>query len=399
MSTVHEPRAFPFGEPDGLRLPPLFATLREEEPMVRVRMPYGGDAWLVLRYDDVKTVLADPRFSRAATVDADVPRMMPVLSQDTSILSMDPPHHTRLRKLVAKAFTARRTEILRPRTEQIATDLLDAVEAQGPPVDLVQSFALPLPITVICELLGVPQADRADFRRWSDGVLATTSLTAQEMEAAMNSLLTYMAGLVAERRRAPTGDVLGTLVRARDEDDRLTEDELVDFGVTLLIAGHETTANQIGNFVAALFRSPPHLAALRADPGLVPAAVEEMLRLVPLGSGGGFVRIALEDVELKAGLVRRGEAVMADILNANRDGRVFADPEVLDFHRENNPHLMFGHGVHHCVGAQLARMELQVAITALLRRFPSLELDVPADEVEFSTGKLVRGPVALPVRW
>jgi cytochrome P450 len=397
METSSTSHSLPFGEPDGLTFPALYATLQREQPLARIRMAYGGDAWMVTRYSDVKTVLSDPRFSRAATVGADVPRLTPVVSEDTSIMSMDPPDHTRLRKLVAKAFTARHIERLRPRVTEITDGLLDSMEDQGRPADLVQAIARPLPISVICEMLGVPAPDHAEFRRWSDTVFGISS--AEEMQAAFTSLHSYVSALVAERRSKPTEDVLGTLVQARDDEDRLTEAELVDFGLSLLLGGFETTANQIANFTSILLQHPAHLAKLRADPALVPSAVEELLRMVPLGLHGGFIRIATEDVELSGGTVRKGEAILAELHMANRDPEIFERPDELDFHREYNPHLMFGFGPHHCVGAQLARLELQVALGTLLKRFPALELAIPPEQIEFSKVKLLRGPETLPVTW
>lgn len=397
METSNTSHSLPFGEPDGLTFPELYATLQREQPLARIRMAYGGDAWMVTRYGDVKTVLSDPRFSRAATVGADVPRLTPVVSQDTSIMSMDPPDHTRLRKLVAKAFTARHIERLRPRVTEITHGLLDVMEEQGSPADLVQGLARPLPIGVICEILGVPAPDHAEFRLWSDTIFGTAS--GEEIQAAFIGLHSYMTALVAERRLDPTEDVLGTLVQARDDDDRLTEAELVDFGMSLLLGGFETTANQIANIAATLFRYPSHLAELRADPALVPSAVEELLRMMPLGLHGGFVRIATEDVELSGGTVRKGEAILAELHTANRDPEVFEHPDELDFHRQHNPHLIFGYGPHHCVGAQLARLELQVALGVLLARFPALECAIPLEQIEYSKVKLVRGPETLPVTW
>jgi cytochrome P450 len=398
MTTSREPRNYPFGEAVRLELDPTYEELREHEPVARVRLPYGGDAWLVTKYDDAKTVLSDPRFSRAAALGRDVPRSVPVIQNRPSILSTDPPEHGRLRKLIAKGFTMRRTEQMRARAQEVVDGLLDAMEEQGPPADLVEALNMPLPITIICEMLGVPYEDRGQFRVWSDRALAITAFTPDEVTAAMDSLTDYIAGLVEQRRKSPTDDVLGTLVIARDEEDRLSEDELVNFGVTLLVAGHETTANQLGNFMYTLFTNPDRLAELRADLELVPAAVEELLRITPLGGSAGFPRIATEDVELSGVKIAAGDAVFSGQAG-NRDPAVFDLPAEIDFHRESNPHIAFGHGVHHCVGAPLARMELQVAISTLLRRFPKLELAVPVEEVEFKKGRLVRGLAALPVRW
>lgn len=400
MTVKTEVRQYPFGEPVRLDMDPLYAKLRREEPISRVRLPYGGEGWLVTRYADAKLVLADPRFSRAATVEReDIPRTTPQPAARNSLLSMDPPEHSRLRKLVAKAFTARRVEQLRPRAQQIVDQRLAEIEASGPAADLVQSLALPLPVTVICEMLGIPTEDQHRFREFSDTVLSTTAHTPEQITDARTALETYLAELVAQRRQQPTDDLLGALVAARDNDDRLSEDELVNLGIGLLIAGHETTANQIANFTYLLLTEPTHWELLRDKPELVPGAVEELLRYVQLGSGGAFARVATEDVPIGDVTVRAGEAVIVNTQAANRDEGVFDHPEELDLTRNSNPHMAFGHGVHHCLGAQLARLELQVALSSLLLRFPTLCLAVPAEEVPWKTGLLVRGPKALPVTW
>jgi cytochrome P450 len=393
-------RRYPFGEPVRLDMDPLYATLRREEPISRVQLPYGGAGWLATRYDDVKLVLADPRFSRAAAVDReDVPRSTPEPSQRNSLLSMDAPEHSRLRKLVAKAFTSRRVEQLRPRAQQIVDERLTDIERSGPPADLVSGLALPLPVTVICEMLGVPTQDQHRFRDFSDIVLSTTAHTREQINVARAELEAYLAELIAERRRRPAEDLLTALVAARDNEDRLSEEELVSLGIGLLIAGHETTANQIANFTYVLLTEPENWQLLCADPTLVPGAVEELLRFVQLGSGGSFARIATEDVELGGVTIQAGEAVFVNTQSANRDEAVFDTPEHMDLLRTHNPHMAFGHGVHHCLGAQLARLELQVALGSLLRRFPTLHLAVPVADVPWKTGLLVRGPKALPVSW
>ncbi|WP_019930333.1 cytochrome P450 [Nocardia sp. BMG111209] len=400
MTAPTEVRRYPFGEPVRLEIHPLFATLRREEPVSRIRLPYGGDGWLVTRYADVRQVLADPRFSRAATVGRDdIPRATPEPARADALLSMDPPHHTRLRKLVSKAFTARRVAELRPRAQQIVDGLLDTVERTGSPADLVRGLALPLPVTVICEMLGVPPAEHHRFRDFSDTVMATTAYSLEQIRAARAALEDYLSELVARRRATPTDDLYGALVAARDNDDRLSEAELVNLGVTILIAGHETTANQIANFTYVLLSDPDRWELLLRRPDLVPAAVEELLRYVQLGSGAAFARVATEDVELGGVTVRAGESVFASIQSANRDEDVFGGSERLDLTRETSVHMAFGHGAHHCLGAQLARVELQVALSSLLRRFPALHLAVPADEVPWKTGLLVRGPRELPVGW
>ena len=363
-------------------------------------MPYGGDAWLATRYEDVRTVLADPRFSRAAAVGTAAPRITPVDQQGGSLLGMDPPEHTRLRRLVAKAFTSRRVSDLRPRVQALVDDLLDQMIAAGPPADLTAALAWPLPITVICEMLGVPVDDRDTFRTWTDQLVALSADDPQVILSARESLDSYLAGLMAQRRAQPTDDLFGALVAARDQGDKLSEEELVAFGVTLLVAGHETTANQIGNFVYLLLSQRERWDRLVAEPELVPSAVEELLRFTPLeATVGFFARIATEDIELGGRTVRAGEAVIVQLASANRDATVFARPDEIDFTRTENPHMAFGHGVHHCVGAPLARLELQVALGTLVRRLPGLRLAVPADEVVFRTNRVMRAVDELPVRW
>ncbi len=392
-------RSYPFSEAERLRLDPTYLQLQESEPVSWVRMPFGGEGWLATGYQEVKTVLADPRFSRSAMVGKDLPRTSPMIENDSNILALDPPDHGRLRKLVAKAFTARRIELLRARAQEIVDASLDAVEAQGRPADLVPLLNMPLPITIICDVLGVPEDERVGFQGWTDVLLGFGAFGPQEMADALKSLMGYIAAMVAERRRAPSDDMLGLLVEARDGEDRLSEDELVNFGVTLLVAGHETTANLLGNVVYTLFDRPELLRSLREEPELLPVAIEELIRFIPLGSMVALPRVALEDVELGGVTVRAGEAVLVSMMAANRDPSVFANAGDVDFHREANPHIAFGHGVHHCLGAPLARMELQVAIGTLFRRFPALDLAVPVEEVEFKRGRLIRGPVSLPVTW
>ena len=394
-------RAYPFSEADRLELDPLYDTLLRDEPVSRVELPYGGEAWLAVRHADVRTVLGDPRFSRAAVVGQDVPRVRPEMDhQVNSILNMDPPEHTRLRKLVARAFTVRRVEELRPRAAELTAGMLAGLRAAGPGADLVEHLSVPLPVTIICELLGVPVEDRAVFRAGADAALSTSSMTPQERATAGEEMRAYMAGLVAQRRVTPTDDLLGALVAARDEGDRLTEGELIGLGIGILVAGHETTMNQIGNMAFTLLTRPDRGAGLRnGGPEVVARAVEELLRFTPLGASAGFARIATEDVELSGVTVRAGEAVLVSVHAANRDPAVFPGGDELVLDRAENRHVGFGHGAHHCLGAQLARMELQEAIGGLLREFPDLRLAVPAEDVEWRTGALVRGPRALPLAW
>ncbi|GAA3990229.1 cytochrome P450 [Allokutzneria multivorans] len=390
---------FPFSTPERLDIDPFFAKLREEEPVTRITLPYGGDGWLITRHEDVKTVLTDARFSRAAAVGKGIPSVQPIPPIPELVMWMDPPEHTRLRKLVTKEFTTGRVEAMRPWVRETVTSMLDDMVAAGQPADLVEHLSLPLPVMVICELLGVPYADRERFRHWSDAQMATTQFDVEAMVAAQQAMYEYFMALISERRVDPKEDLLSALVQAHDDGERLSEGELVAMAITLLVTGHETTAMEITNFTYLLLRHPEKYAALCSDPSRVPTAVEEMLRYVPLDVGGSYGRIAVEDVELSGVTVREGDAVFVSSLSANRDLAVFADPEELDLERENNPHLSFGAGVHYCLGARLARMELQEALGAIVKRFPALRVAVPEEEIQWRKGMIVRGPLSLPVGW
>ncbi|GAB3817114.1 cytochrome P450 [Micromonospora zhanjiangensis] len=396
QATVH---SYPFSPPHRLDLDPRYAELRRDEPLVRIRLPYGEPAWLATRHADVRTVLGDSRFSRAAAVGRDEPRNTPH-QLDQGMLAMDPPEHSRIRRLAAKAFTARRVQQLRPRTEQIAGELVDGMLAAGPPADLVAHLATPLPIRVICDLLGVPVADQDRFHVWSEAIVSTTSLPPERIQEYIQNLFGYMGELLDARRREPADDLLTALAQARDERaDQLTGEEVVQLAAGLLAAGHETTVTQIPNFVYVLLTNPEQWNRLRADPDLLPSAVEELMRFVPLGATAAFARYATEDVELSGVLVRAGEPVIAAIASANRDETVFDQPNTLDLGRATNPHVGFGYGAHHCIGAQLARMELQVALRVLLDRTPGLRLAVDVDELVWKSGLLVRGLTSMPVTW
>ncbi|MEV7676134.1 cytochrome P450 [Streptomyces sp. NPDC088752] len=394
-TTDPTPLDYPFNEPEGLGLAEAYAEALERPGLLRVRMAYGEPAWLATRYADARLVLGDRRFSRAEAVEHDEPRQSEA-QQDSGILGMDPPGHTRLRTLVAKAFTVHQVEKLRPQVRELAHGFLDDMEAAGPPADLVESYALPIPVAVICRMLGVPEEDRPKFRVWSDAALSTSSLTAEEFWRSREELRAYMAALIEDHRARPRPDLMTGLIEARDTGDRLTELELVDLCVGILVAGHETTASQIPNFVHALLDHPEQLALLRERPDLIKGAVEELLRFVPLGSGAAFPRYATEDVEVGGTLVRAGEPVLVAIGAANRDALKFTGPGRLDVTRTGVQHLGFGHGVHHCLGAPLARLELQEAVLALLTRFPGLHL---AGDVRWKDRMLVRGPREMPVGW
>jgi nocardicin N-oxygenase len=365
-----------------------------------VRLPYGEPCWLVTRHDDVRLVLSDHRFSRAATVHRDIARTTERLPLEDSILAMDPPRHTRIRRLVSSTFTARRVTDLRVRAQDIVDGLLCEVERSGAPADLVEDLALPLPIAMICELLGVPFDDRASFRGWADTFMTSSGYSVEQLMDAHARICAYLADMVALRRANPTDDLLGALVTARDEDENtITEGELISLALALLVAGYETTASQLTKFLLALFRHPDQLAILRSRPELIPNAIEELMRLIPLSSGTSLAYVATEDVVLSGVTVREGDAVVASTAAANRDPEVFADPDRLDVTREGIVHFGFGHGSHFCLGAHLARMEMQVAITALLERFPDLRLAVRDDDVPWKDGSAVWGLEHLPVEF
>lgn len=384
---------YPFGRAVALEPHPRLAELRRADAPQRVRMPYGGDAWLITRYEQAKLVLSDPRFSRAAAAGADVPRSRPGYEPAGNLLCMDPPEHGRIRTLVAKAFTTRRVELLQPRVQEIVDGLVDRLTSPG---DLAATVAWELPVQVICELLGVPLGERELVRRCTETIVAVDGVTRDDIIAARDELAGLLTTLIVERREQPADDLLTALVAARDEGDRLSDRELLMLGIALLTGGHETTANQIGSFVFQLL-SRNRWQDLVERPELVPAAVEELLRVTPLAAVADLPRIAKEDLEIGGQLIRAGDALVVQLDSANFDETAFAHAEELDFGRSANRHLGFGFGVHHCLGAPLARLELRVVLATLIRRWPSLRLAVPAAEIEWRTGQLIRGVRALPV--
>lgn len=391
--------SFPFPAPPSIFHPaPQLTRLQLTRPVCEVELPDGKTAWLVTRFDDVRRVLIDPRFSRAEASKPGVADTGLGQASAGSILGLDPPEHTRLRRLVAGAFTARRVEALRPRVTELVDTLIDRMEKLPQPVDLVENFSLPLPVQVICELLGVPATDRHLFHEWSDSVMGVADPTAAE--AGMERLWQYFAELIERKRKEPADDLMTALIEARDNEDRLSEDELVRMGLTLLVAGHETTANQINLFLLTLHEYPGQLARLQAKPEIIPEAVEELMRFVQLGEiGTGLPRVATAEVELGGVTIPAGAAVIPAMTIANRDPSVIPDANQLDLTRPQGAHLAFGAGVHHCLGAQLARMELQEALSGLLRRLPSLHPDTPVAELTFKQGMFLRSLHELPVRW
>ncbi|MFB9546899.1 cytochrome P450 [Micromonospora sagamiensis] len=399
MRTTEPVPAYPFLDYAELRLDPRLDEARRSGALTRVRLPYAGEAWLATRYRDVRKVLTDPRFSRAAAMGPDVPRQTPDPPFVSTIMDVDRPEHGRLRRLVAVAFTERRIDGLRPYVREVAHRLVDDMLRQGPPTDLTQALALPLPMTVICRTLGVPLADRAEFRRWTESLVALRRITAEEFRAVVDALEAYLRDLIRQRRAQPTDDLLSALVQARDEGSRLSEQELLSFGVTLLAAGFETTASHIASSTYLLLTRPGLWTGLVTDADRMATTVEELLRFVPLNGGTGLARVAVEDVEFDGVTVRAGEAVFVSTISANRDEEAFPDADTFRLDREPEPHLAFGWGPHRCLGARLATMELHEAIAVLRERVPTLRLAVPPDSVDWKTGTILRGPRELPVTW
>ncbi|MGW4158324.1 cytochrome P450 [Streptomyces sp. NPDC004788] len=351
----------------------------------------GKPGWLITGYDLVRSVLADPRFSSRKdllnVVDFEVPPAPP-----GEFLLMDDPQHSRYRKPLVGRFTARRMRLLTERIEQITTDCLDAMEAAGPSADLVTAFAKPIPTIIICELLGVPYEDRASFQEQIDTFMSGETGD-EELIAAYTATQEYLAELVAAKRAHPTDDVLSELT-----DTDLTDEELKGISLILLAAGFDTTANMLSLGTFALLQHPDQLAALRADPTLIDQAVEELLRYLSVAKT--FMRTALEDVEVGGRTIEAGTTVVLSYNTANRDPERFTDPHVLDLRRKPAGHLAFGHGVHLCLGQQLARIEMRVAFAALLDRFPTLRLAVPAEEVVLRPETAdIYGVKSLPVTW
>jgi len=381
---------------------PGYARLRTEAPVARVPVATGGHTWVVTGYEQAREALADPRFSRAALYREGAPEFPGLLKAPPEMIaSMDPPEHTRLRKLVTRAFTVRRIEQMRPRVEELVDRYLDAMEAGGESADLVASLSSPLPLTVICELLGVPVDDQEQFQLWARQFANVTGDPAVSAEGA-GQLAGYMAQMIAVKRENPGDDLLSALIAARDDDDRLSEQELIVFGYALLGAGFDTTACQLANSVLALVEHhPDQWRRLTEHPEEVPAAVEELLRMVNLFATDttGFPRLTTADVEIGGVTIPRGEPVFIVLSAANRDPALVADPDRLDLRRPDNRHLSFGHGIHRCLGAPLARLELTLALEGLVRRFPHLRLAVPESELTWHLGDVNHNLASLPVTW
>ncbi|MBC9715082.1 cytochrome P450 [Streptomyces sp. TRM66268-LWL] len=389
-------RDWPAPELKGTEFDPVLAELMQEGPVTRIRLPHGeGWAWLVTRHEDVKAVTNDPRFSRAAVMDRDVTRLAPhFIPSKEAVGVQDPPHHTTLRRAVAPAFTSRGVERLRTRAQAMLDELIEPLLAEGPPADLTEQVLAPFPLAVVCEVMGVPEADRPRMHDWTVRILSSAE-GAERSEEAKRA----MCGYFAERLRAePAGEDVTSLLAAAVHRGEISESEAVGLALLIQIGG-EAVTNNTGNMIYLLLSRPGLWDRLRTEPALRPGAIDELLRYIPHRNSVGLSRIAMEDVTVAGVEIAAGDAVYVSYLAANRDPEVFPDPDTIDFTRSPNPHVAFGHGPHYCVGGMLARLESELIIGTLLDRLPDLALAVPEDELRWRPGALIRGPEGLPVTW
>ncbi|MFD9817795.1 cytochrome P450 [Streptomyces violascens] len=400
-SQTDEPpvRFWSVDEVEALDFDPAMQEMLEDGGLARIRMPHGeGDAWVATKYEDVRLVTNDPRFSRAELAGRDITRMAPhFIPLDDAVGFTDPPYHTGLRKTVASMFSRRRIEELRPRAEKIAEDLLDAMEQAGAPVNVMEYFNTPFSVAGISELMGVPQEDWSRIIGWTLLVISSAQ-GRRRSEQAKEEIGAYFDALATQRMAEPRDDVVSHMAAA-EKEGRLSRKELVAFAVLMEVSGINSVRFNSANMVYLLLTHPEHHARLLAEPDLLPQAVEELLRYIPHRNAVGMGRIATEDVRVGEVTVRRGEPVYASYVAANRDPEKFDDPHSIDFDRSFNPHLAFGNGPHYCAGPWLARMEMQVMLRGLLDRFPGLRLAVPPSDVRWRRGELIRGPEAIPVTW
>ncbi|MGR4884985.1 cytochrome P450 [Streptomyces sp. LARHCF249] len=388
-----QPVEFPTERTCPFSPPPKLTELRDEHPVSRLAYPDGTTGWLVTGYAAARAVLNDPRFSsRGEHRRMAVGEGAPGPTRPGVFIFMDPPEHTRFRKLFTGEFTVRRTKNLESKVERITADRIAAMREMGPPLDLVREFALPIPSLVICELLGVPYEDHAFFQKHSETML-DYDRSMEEVVEAFQLMAEFLTGLIRRKRDRPQDDLLSR-VAASD----LTDEEAAGSAMLVLTAGHETTAKMLGLGTYLLLSRPEQLALLRKDPALINGAVEEMLRYLSIVQFG-IIRGATQDVELEGRQIRAGEVVTVALSAANRDAAAFQDPDALDLTRNAGRHLAFGYGVHQCVGQQLARVEMRVAFSQLIREFPDLHLAAPPDEIETAHLSSMYGVRRLPVGW
>ncbi|MFE9417396.1 cytochrome P450 [Streptomyces griseofuscus] len=399
-ATPADPVAFPQDRNCPYHPPTGYAPLREARPLARVSLYDGREVWMVTGHALARSLLADPRLSsdrRRGEFPSISPRFEGVRDRRVALLGQDDPEHQRQRRMMIPSFTLKRAGGLRPAIQRIVDGLLDAMIEQGPPADLVSAFALPVPSMVICDVLGVPYADHEFFEEQSRRLLRGP--TAADSQGARDRLEEYLGGLVdAKARQSEPGDgVLDDLVHQQLSQGTLERADVVSLAVILLVAGHETTANMISLGTFTLLQNPGRLAELRADPALLPAAVEELMRMLSIADG--LARVALQDIEIDGTTIRAGEGVFFSTSVINRDPGQYEEPDALDFHRPTRHHVAFGFGIHQCLGQNLARAELEIALGTLLTRLPGLRLAAPAEEIPFKPGDTIQGMLELPVTW
>jgi cytochrome P450 RapN len=402
MTQMKELMDYPFAEPVAVEVDPKYRELQSRGPIL-VQLPYGEPCWLATRYEDCRIVYGDRRFGRQLGLVHDWPAMAPMeRAKDPSLLlNMDPPKQSRVRRLTSGAFSPARVQQLADRIQVIADRLLDDMAAAGPGADFVSHFSSRLPPLVIAGILGAREADAPHFASLIDELVGV-DIPDETRGQAHHQLQEFVLGLIAERRARPTDDLLSVLVEARDEGDQLSETELCSLALSLWLGGVDTTHSQLGSVVYTLMTHPAHWRELLEDVELLPAALEELWRWIPSHKYGTlFPRWASEDVVLSGStVIRAGEPVMAEHMVANRDESAFEHGWDLDFHRvDPKPHLTFAHGPHHCMGAHLARLEVKLTMETLLRRVPTLQLDVNAEDIEWSSTSMLRSPRALALRW
>lgn len=397
-TALSAPVAFPQDRTCPYHPPAGYDPLRAARPLTRVTLYDGRPAWMVTGHAVARELLADARLSSDRTRDgfpATTARFAAVRKRRTALLGVDDPEHRAQRRMMIPSFTLKRATALRPRIQRIVDGLLDAMTAQGPPAELVGAFALPVPSMVICELLGVPYADHEFFEEQSRRLLRGP--TADDTQGARDRLEEYLGDLI-DRKAAGDGDgLLDELVRRRTNEGRPNRAELVALAIILLVAGHETTANMISLGTYTLLRHPGRLAELRADPALLPAAVDELMRMLSIADG--LLRLATEDIEVAGTTIRAGDAVLFSTSLINRDQDVYPAPDTLDLHRPARHHVAFGFGIHQCLGQNLARAELEIALGTLVTRLPGLRLAAPPEEIPFKPGDTIQGMLELPVTW
>ncbi|MFC8867465.1 cytochrome P450 [Streptomyces sp. NPDC057148] len=392
------PVAFPQDRTCPYHPPAAYDPLRATRPLARITLFDGRPAWLVTGHATARRLLADPRLSTDRTRDgfpATSARLAAVRPRRTALLGVDDPEHRAQRKLVLPEFTLRRATALRPRIQRIVDERLDAMIAQGPPAELVSAFALPVPSMVICALLGVPYADHDFFEEQSRRLLRGPG--SADVQEARDRLETYLGELIDRKRRSPGEGLLDDLVRKQMTEGEFDREQLVAFAVILLIAGHETTANMISLGTYTLLGHPGRLAELRADPSLLPGAVEELMRVLSIADG--LLRLATEDIDVDGTTVRAGDGVVFSTSVINRDETVYPEPDTLDWNRPARHHVAFGFGIHQCLGQNLARAELEIALGTLFERLPTLRLAAPPQEIPFKPGDTIQGMLELPVAW